>query len=133
MKAKTLVFGMQEMFSEVLDEVSKIRMSVRSVKISNKKDERKSAKDANCAVKQDTLLTKEFEQWKERVNILANKLREEQDHAREMTEKAEECKVVDLMQEKFEQQLHSKQTWYQSVIEYIDNYYKNVVEKMKPR
>ena len=51
-----------------------------------------------------------------------------------MTEKADEYEgAIDLMQADFEKQLTEERAHYESVIEYIDHHYEDIVMKMNPR
>ena len=118
-----LVVGMREMFSEMLDEMRE-----------NKSHTRKARKEAKQLNERATKLRKKLIHWKGACNSLKDDIQDEQELATEMSDKAEEYEwIIDVMEADFEKQLVDQEAHYKSVIDYMDQYYEEVVENMSPR
>ena len=122
-KADHLVVGMREMFSEMLDE-----MAV------NKKQTRMADKAAKELKERAARYDEEIKHWTGVSNGLTDDILDEQQVRAELQEKVDEYeRVIDVMQADFEEQRAEQETHYESVIQYMDHYYEDVVEKMSPR
>ena len=115
--------GMREMFSEMLDEMK-----------NNRQETRKAQKSVEQLKVRATSLQNRLARWKGTYDNLQNKIRDEQEVAAEMCNKADEYEaIIEIMEAGFERQLADQEAEYKSIIEYMDEYYSDVIEKLSPR